>query len=50
VITTLDRNQVPVRIIEEEEPFKDRLLRGTSEPAIHRLLGCRKKFAHDRSD
>lgn len=50
VITTLGRYQVPVRIIEEEEPLKDRLLGCASEPAIHRFLGSSKKSTHDRSD
>jgi DNA invertase Pin-like site-specific DNA recombinase len=49
VITTLGRDQVPVHVVQEEEPLKDRLVRRAGEPAVHRLLGRGQKTSHERS-
>ena len=49
VITTLGRDQVPIRIVQEEEPLKDRLLRRAGEPAVDRLFGGNQKTSHATS-
>jgi hypothetical protein len=50
VITALRHDHVMIRVVQEEEPLKDRLLRRASEPAEHRHLGSGKETTHDRSD
>lgn len=49
VITALRQDHVMVRVVQEEEPLKDRLLRRAREPAIHRYLRSGQETTHDRS-
>jgi hypothetical protein len=42
-------DQLPVSVVQEEEPFQDRLLWRPREPAVYRLLGGGQKASHERS-
>ena len=50
VITTPLRDQLPVRVVQEEEPLQHRLIRRSRVPAIRRLLGGGQKTSHARSN
>jgi hypothetical protein len=51
VVTTPLRDQIPVRVVQEEEPLQRRLIRRHSrEPAVlHDLLISQESGRHDRS-